>query len=127
MATNKNQSHHDRLVKHVYDRLIDQGFDDVRADLPRFIPHEKILPEEIDSGDIPDVTARHYGLNIYEVETDDSIFDQHTEKKWRLFAAFAREQNGRFWVVVPSGCGDSAERRLKELEILANIMEVSVT
>jgi hypothetical protein len=96
----------------------------VRADLPKFTRPEKINGTEKTERIAPDVTAQKYGLNIYEVETDDSILDRQTGERWKFFAASARERMGSFWIVVPRGSGDSAEQRLKELGILANILEV---
>jgi len=127
MPNRKSRSQHDKIVRYVHDCLIQQGYDDVRADLPKFTRPEKIARMENDGHVVPDVTGRRYGLNIYEVETDESIFDGHTEDQWTRLATYAREHMARFWVVVPKGSGDSAEQRLRELKVLANLWEVRPT
>lgn len=124
MGVCKNQIHHKKIVKYVQRYLVENGYEDVRADLPKSTRPEKINGTEKKERIAPDVTAQKYGLNIYEVETDDSILDRHTGERWKFFAASARECMGSFWVVVPRGSGDSAEQRLKELGILANILEI---
>ena len=60
---------------------------------------------------------------VIEVETDDSIYDQHTEDQWRLFAAHAKNIGGAFVVVVPRGCVRIAKARLNQLNLEAEIWE----
>lgn len=77
-------------------------------------------------GHIPDVTASWNGTSaIFEVETGDSVFDQHTEDQWRLFAAFVARYGKTFVVVVPKGSEPSAKLRLGQLGIQAEIWNVA--
>ena len=127
MPNRTSRSQHDKIVRYIHDHLIQQGYNDVRADLPKFTRPERIPCTENDGHTVPDVTGRRYGLNIYVVETDESIFGGHTEDQWTRLAAYARAHMARFWVVVPKGSGDSAEQRMRELGILANLWEVRAT
>ena len=87
------------------------------------------LPERIDwpdgrEGEVPDATAIGSKFYIYEVETADSITDEHTERQWALFAGHAKERGGVFYVVVPPMNVMDARRRMKELSLDGQVMPV---
>ena len=117
----RNQSEHDRIVKAVADHLVAKGFRDVRADLPGWPQPEKIVWKQNSRGHIPDVTGWGSEFNLFEVETADSISDQHTADQWTLFAAYAGQHSAVFWVVVPVGSEAAANQRLKELGSAAKV------
>lgn len=102
--------------------LNENGHFDVRADLVEYAS----IPGEINwtgnsEGHIPDITTNS---KIFEIETADSISDDHTADQWALFAAYAEQTKKEFWVVVPMGNLTKAEERLKGLRISAKIWEV---
>lgn len=102
-----------------------EDVDDIRADLDGFKRPDKITIPEDSVGDIPDATAKEGDkLLIYEVETPDSIMEEHTAKQWTLFAKYAEENNGLFHVAVPPMAQGDARRRLKELSITAKVIPV---
>ena len=125
MAKRKSQSEHDQMVRTVYDHLISRGYGDVHADLKGLSQPGLIYWETTGSGHIPDLTAKENGTGLlFEIETDDSIFDQHTEDQWRLFAANAKQYSKIFRVVVPKGAEASAQSRLSELGINADVWTI---
>ena len=76
-------------------------------------------------GQIQDLTASSNGaLHIFEIETSDSIFDQHTADQWRLFAANAKHHGKTFIVVVPKGSEESAQSRITQIGIQAEVWTV---
>lgn len=124
MIMRQNQSNHDSMVRHVASFLVEYNYFDVKAHISGFDMPELITWSNTGKGHRPDVTAKGETLNLFEVETADSIHDQHTEDQWTLFSTFAREQKATFWVVVPKGTALKVDRRLKELNIQAKVWEV---
>ena len=120
----RNQSKHDQMVQYTVNYLNNNGFSDIRADLKGRVQPTKITWKSTSRGHIPDVTAQNGQLFLFEVETDDSIFDDHAEDQWKLFATYAREHGAKFWVIVPAGLEPSAQLRLTELGIQAEIWTV---
>jgi hypothetical protein len=112
------------MVRYIYDYIGWYRFEDIRADLPNLPKPENTICVNSREEELPDVTGIMGGLNIIEVETEDSIFNEHTKRQWRLFASYAKANNALFSVVVPAGSRESALKRTKELGIVANIWEV---
>jgi len=113
------------MVRDVYNYLISNGFGNVKADLKGLAQPELIYWTSTEKGHIPDLTASRNGTrHIFEIETSDSIFDQHTEDQWKLFAANARQDGKTFYVVVTKGSEDLAKSRLAQLDIQAEVWTV---
>ena len=124
MAKRRSQSEHDRIVTYAANFLVEKGFRNVKADVLGYLTPTKITWTSTGKGHIPDVTGEDAEFNLFEVETADSIDEEHSEDQWKLFAAFAKQHNAVFWVVVPEGYTLAAQQRLKELKINAKIWEV---
>lgn len=124
MAKRRSQSQHDQMVKFVIDYLLSNNFSSVKADLSGFTKPAKITWESNGQGHIPDVTAEGKESNLFEIETEDSIFDDHTADQWSLFAAYSQQHGKQFWVVVPHGSVKSAQSRLTQLGIQAEVWTV---
>ena len=119
-----SESQHDQMVRYAVSFLGNNGYRDIKADLHGFVQPVKITWKATGQGHIPDVTAGNGQLNLFEVETVDSINDQHTADQWKLFAAYANQHNAKFWVVVPNGLEAVAQSRVSQLGIQADIWEV---
>lgn len=126
MAKRRSQTDHDKMVKYVAKYLESNGFSDVKADISGYDQPAKITWSKTGNGHIPDVSGVGAKLNIFEVETDDSIDSDHTADQWTLFAAYAKQHNAIFYVVVPQGSKSIADKRLAELDISAEVWEVDV-
>lgn len=120
----KLQSQHDRIVKYVSDHLRLKIFRNIKADIRGYKQPKKITWKLTGKGHIPDVTGQSLQLNLFEVETSDSISHSHTADQWRLFAAYARGNRAVFWVVVPRASEAAARRRLNQLNISAKVWGV---
>ena len=118
MAKRRSQSDHDQIVKAVADHLTKKGYRNVMADVRPYGTPTKIVWKQSNQGHIPDVTAD--GM-VVEVETADSIDDDHTADQWRLFATYAEQHSQVFVVVVPEGSSAAAKRRLRELGVTAGV------
>jgi hypothetical protein len=49
---------------------------------------------------------------FFEVETCDSIDEEHTEDQWILFSAQAIQEKVKFIVIVPKVCEQDAKKEL---------------
>ena len=121
----QSQSQHDQMVQYVADYLVRNGYRNVNADLKGKTQPDLIYWKSNGQGHIPDVTAVS-GTNgneshLFEIETSDSVYDQHTEDQWELFAANAKQYKKTFWVVVPKGSENDAHFRLNQLGIQAEV------
>ncbi len=124
MGKRSSQAEHDRMVGHVAKLLEGKGHKNVRADIDGFEKPRRIVWESSGEGYLPDITSQDEEFRIFEVETRDSIHDEHTEDQWKLFSSFAKAQDAMFYVVFPKGAVDEVKARLNELGLEAYLMEV---
>lgn len=124
MAPRMNQREHDRIIKEVVEILKNRGYNDVRADLDGNERPKRIEWKSTGEGFLPDVSGHKDWFRIFEVETEDSIDDDHTESQWKLFAAYAKANDAMFYVVFPNGCVEKVKNRLEELQIEAYLWEM---
>ena len=115
-------SEHDLMILSLVEHLKEQEYKNIKADLP---DHEK--PDGIPWGNnipkhFPDVTARKNGtFHIFEVETVDSISEDHSHHQWLAFSEFTQNTKSVFVLVVPKGYENIALDILSEKNILARI------
>jgi len=113
-----SQQRHDAMVQRIADGLRDGGFPTVRADqVDGYAP-----PDEI-GGQVPDVTASGQQEYIYEVETEESLELDETDRQWQAFAHYARHNNAQFVIVVPKGLGIKAKARKNFHQLRAEVRE----
>ena len=124
MTKRKNQNQHNLMVTNVANYLDSNGYRDIKADLHGFSWPERITWKSTGNGHIPDVSAWNNLQNIFEVETDDSIFDEHTEDQWKLFAAYAQEHKAKFSATREIANIDQLSRLLALISQLPNVVEV---
>jgi len=122
VAKRESEFEHTHLLEMLGEWLYGQEVTDVRADIDGFHRPDIISVEGGGEGLVPDATARGEQFLIYEVETPDSIDDEHTESQWRLFAEYAAKNNGSFHVVVHPMSVKDAKKRVKELSIDAKVV-----
>jgi len=125
MAKRKSEFEHTHLLEILGEWLYGQGVTDIRADTDGFNRPDKLTLAGDDEGDTPDATAVGEKFLIYEVETPDSINDEHTERQWKLFATYAAENNGTFYIVVHPMSVVDARKRVKELALEATVTSIS--
>jgi GTP-sensing pleiotropic transcriptional regulator CodY len=110
------------MVRHFADILSSNFFHiNVKADISGYNKPEMIYWKSTKKGHIPDITSNFDKVYarpeqyIFEVETEDSIDDSHTEDQWKLFSAKGQEFRKRFIVIVPRGCKQQALARAKQI------------
>jgi hypothetical protein len=122
MAKRADESGHDRLVE-VLAYACNDKFPVVHADhVEGYKQPDKIVDH------IPDVSVLFYDSSlksfasiIYEVETEDSIADDHTASQWTEFSNWAAERPTRgFIIAVPKGCVALARAQATLLNITYN-------
>jgi hypothetical protein len=124
MAKRKSQSDHDNMVQYAANILVQKGFKNVKADISEWVQPGKITWKATGLGHIPDVTGDGNPAIIVEVETEDSIFDTHTEDQWNLFYNYAKQHSKEFWVLVPKRSETDTKTRLGQLGITAKIWAI---
>jgi hypothetical protein len=117
MATRRNQSDHDIMVRSVARHVKEQGHSDIKVNLFGYETPDQIYWGTTNKGHTPDVTSTNIKQFIFDVETGDSITDPQTEDQWKLFSAHARQQSKTFVVVVPKGFEQQARQRAADLGI----------
>ena len=121
----QSQAIHDEMVKQLADRLISKNFRDVKADHPDFTEKPaRISLDRYPSCQTPDVTATGIQPVLFEVETDDTIYDPHTKDQWELFASHAERHMADFWIVVPKARTGKARDRVSTLGLKAKVMGI---
>lgn len=108
---------HANLIKMMATYFQNQGFTDIRADLPGYTQPDLIRGTR--ENHQPDLTCRRNDAGrtviILEAETASTVFDTHTASQWTLFAGAARQWGGQFHVVVPKVvAGRSGHEAAKE-------------
>lgn len=94
---------HDFLMSKLIEQIIYDGGTAIRAyDFGDFECPKKIVLPTSQVAHVPDVTAIISGKEfIYEVETAESLFSDHTRSQLELFGAYARQANAVCCLVVP--------------------------
>ena len=113
-ATNEI-SEHDQLILMMARYFKQQGYSDIRADIPGWTqPYGIHWSNNPGQNYIPDLTCLDTNgiLVILEAETCNSLRDQHTQEQFTIFRAHANNERGRFEVVVPRSCLGSDGRTL---------------
>ena len=121
----ESQTAHDGLVRQLAELLMEKHFREVRADLVECAEKPpRIFNSLACSGAAPDVTAVGLQSLLFEVETADSLFDDHVEGEWRMFATYAKHRSAQFWVVVPKGSKEAAQSRMEQLGLEPRVMGI---
>ena len=114
MARRKDQSKHEYIIKSFVGVLKSNQYKDIKADIDGYDKPNKLYWEGSEKGYTPDITAIFDKVYhsperfIFEVETEDSIDDSHTEDKWKLFGTYGNSFRRRFIVIVPKDCKQKA-------------------
>ncbi|MFC1476337.1 hypothetical protein ACFL5S_00065 [Fibrobacterota bacterium] len=130
MIIRKDQKKHDAMINYIATVLKRAGYIDIKADLPKYKKPDKILWRNTERGDYPDITGFKNGVrNIIEIETEDTLTEEHIREQWILFSRFAAKTNALFYVFVPAGCKRKATQRIMALGISGNtnIIEVFIS
>lgn len=125
MAKRKNESEHTSMVSTLANHLSNESYKEIKADHVGHTQPEKITWKNSGEGHIPDVTAtKNNKMHVFEIETCDSINDQHTEDQWKLFSAYAKQFEKIFIVVVPKSCERDANARVQTLGVSASVWTI---
>jgi hypothetical protein len=109
------------MLEKVAKTLVERGYKDVRADFPGFTEPIRMIWKSTGKGHIPDVTGYKDGLRFFKIETVDSVVDEHTADKWKLFSSYAETNNALFYLVLPKGALGTVKKKLQELNLRAHL------
>lgn len=105
---------HKNLVKRMVEHYQSEGYTKFRADLDGHTQPDSI------NGKIPDVIAWGHPSKppaILEVETCDSIDNNHTESQFKAFSVEAKQNGWEFHVTIPKICYDNAKKVIDALSL----------
>src|SRR4051812_36927491 len=102
MSKRKSQEEHDAMVGYIANFLVSNDYRTIKADIPGYHAPDAIAATT-GKKFVPDVSAHGKRLNFFEIETADTIYDDHASDEWTQFARFADQNNAVFWLVVPRG------------------------
>lgn len=116
MSKRINQQHHDFMIKYMVSQLLHAGFSKICADIPG---HKKPSPIEFESSTFcPDVYAeKDMKKVLVEVETDDSINEDHTKFEWAAFHQYKKSNDAELIFVAPGISREKLTLRAYELGI----------
>jgi len=108
-------SQHDKLVLMMAQHFKQLGYSNITADITGWTkPNSIYWTNNPDKKFYPDLMCKDAlgVLVILEAETCNNLNDEHTREQFRIFRAFANNENGRFEVVVPKICSGGSGREL---------------
>lgn len=116
-------SEHDRLVGRLHSRLVANLYSGIKVDLPGYEKPTRIVWTATQRGHEPDASG-YYGFkeHIFEVETADSIGDEHTYEQCKLFSAYAQQHSAEFVLVVPASSSITASFQLSYWQLHATVL-----
>jgi len=116
---------HDDMVKVVVDYLKAHGFTSIKAEIEGYSCPEEIEWKVSKIKHRPAVSCFKGATNyIFEIETEDSISNDHTQSQCKLFAAYAAEHQCKFILAVPEGVMQAAKDQLAKWNVRADVVEV---
>lgn len=115
MSKRINQMHHDYMIRYMVTQLLHAGYNKIRADIPGY---KKPYPVDLSQDQLPDLTAeKNKQLVLVEVETDDSIEEDHTKTEWTALYQYVLEKHGIFIFVGPGISRNKFQKRARQLGI----------
>lgn len=119
------KSEHDQLLEKLRAWLVSNSFSNIKVDLPGYEKPERIVWTATQRGHEPDATAYFLAKQyVFEVETADSLGDDHTYEQCRLFAAYVLNRFAEFALVVPIGSALAARSQLSCWGLTATVHEI---
>ncbi|OFZ96710.1 MAG: hypothetical protein A2Z64_03295 [Betaproteobacteria bacterium RIFCSPLOWO2_02_67_12] len=119
------RSEHDRLVEKLSSHLVSNLFSNIKVDLPGHVKPDRIVWTATQRGHEPDAIAYYLAKQcVFEVETADSLGDDHTYEQCRLFSAYVQGRFAEFALVVPIGSAFDARSQLSRWGLIATVHEI---
>lgn len=116
-----------KLVQRLVNWAEKSGQKDIRAERQGLMPPEAVRCELSGRKAVPDMVADKNGVGmLYAVETCHSIDAKATALKLCGLSSHARKKVMLFVIAVPRDCGDLAEKRIEELGLDAQVLEIDI-
>lgn len=104
------------MIKHMISKLLHAGYGNIRADLPGYRA-PSLIPFQAESHK-PDLTAEKNSEKILvEVETDDSIYEDHTISEWMALYEYIKSNEAKLMFVAPGISRNKLNLRASQLGI----------
>lgn len=116
----------DPIISYVIRILQEKNHINIRAVIADFSMPKKVIRESTGEGYVPEVTAVKNGqFRIFSVETKETIHQEETANRWRLFADCAKQNSAQFYVVFPPGLVIEVKNKLKAFQVEARLWQAS--
>jgi hypothetical protein len=113
------------ILSNAVDILKSKGFEHIQADVEEFERPAKLIKRGSDMVFTPDLTAeQNDGKCYFEIVRTAKRDKSQLIDKWSLLSAVAKHKNGHFFLLVPDGKMNYAQKILKEQKIEAEIIKM---
>ncbi|HIJ54860.1 MAG TPA: hypothetical protein HPQ03_01915 [Deltaproteobacteria bacterium] len=114
----------DRMIKYVVNILSEKNNEKIRATIPGFDSPQRAIRKSTGETYIPEVTTvKNKQFRIFAVETKETLGQGEPERRWKLFAEFAKQNSALFYIVFPTGQVAIVKNKLEEFNIEANLWQ----
>ena len=115
-------SEHDIMLLSLVEKLKEEKYENIKAHLPDHEMPDGIPWQPNIKKYFPDAAAeKNSKFFIFEIETSDSISEEHSHHQWRAFSDFAKILNSTFALVVPKRNESMVRNILTEKNIFAEV------
>ncbi len=113
------------ILSYAANILKSRGFEEIHADVEEFDPPSRLLKKGSDTEFTPDLTAKqNEGKCYFEIVRTAKRDKSRLIDKWSLLSAVAKHKNGHFFLLVPDGKMNYAQKILKDENIEAGIIKI---
>ena len=121
-----SSSPRDRITKYVTRILADKNHENIHAVISGFSMPQRAVRKSTDEWYIPEVTSVKGGqFRLYAIETKETIREEETEKRWKLFSEYAKQNQSILYIVFPPGLVLQIKQKLERLNIDAHLFQAS--
>ena len=120
------RSSKEKMIKYVTDFLSKKNYKNIRATISGYDSPQRAIRKSTGEAYIPEVTAEKGSLlRLFAVETKDTINQEESEVRWKLFSDCAKQNDAQFYIVFPQGMVTIVKDKLEGLDIEANLWQAS--
>ena len=121
-----SSSPHDRITKYVTRILTEKNHKNISAVISGFSMPQRVVKKSTGEWYIPEVTSVKNGqFRLYAIETKETIREEETEKRWKLFSEYAKQNQSILYIVFPPGLVLQIKQKLERLNIDAHLFQAS--
>ena len=126
IKSKRSSSPRDSITEFVTKILAEKNHEDIKAVISGFSMPKRVVRKSTGEWYIPEVTSVKGGqFRLYAIETKETIRDDETEKRWKLFSEYAKQNQSIFYLVFPPGSVLQIKQKLEKLKIDAHLFQAT--